>query len=148
MLLMEIIVLDSRHAQAYKPENPTYAIRIIGSNPLWQESFGELQPSRLYKVVQKYVFDDIAFDFQEGVRLDAVLAQRMLQDFKDKRKDCSVLMVHCTLGKNRSPAVAIAFNEIFNLGKDSERLKKEFPMYTRPVYKVLVRTAENLNIAA
>jgi len=117
-------------AVRYQPTQNTYALRIFSS---WGgDSFRKpLEYSPLYRNTPGYVFDDIALEKErffwgeKGVLFDEDMAKGVIRDFEIGRKECECLLVHCILGRNRSPAVAIALNEIFDLGHDGSLLKKE-----------------------
>ena len=125
----------------YVPTNPTYAIRINA------KSYGgpevELKKSGLYTIVN-YSFDDIEpFFAREGQELfDEDIARRMLAEFREKGEDKETLMVHCSRGKNRSPAVGIALNEIFNLGYNTKELKDKYPESNWYIYRTLIKAAK------
>ena len=125
------------------PDKPTYAIRIAspGFNNLREFP---LENSPLYVGISEYIFDD-ADDFYRpewAVMFDEDIAGRVLQDFEIHRDGCESLLVHCSKGENRSPAVAIALNEIFGLGQDSAALKEQYPDSNWFVYKILKKVAE------
>ena len=128
----------------HEPAKSTYALRIFPSEG-GIKFRKPLKDSSLYKVTHGYVFDDIRPD-QFEIRPNLVLfgydiADKILSDFKVGREGCESLLVHCTQGINRSPAVALALNEIFDLGQNSEVLKNKHPKYTKYVYNTLMKTA-------
>ncbi len=51
------------------------------------------------------------------------------------------MVIHCNLGKNRSPAIGIAMNEIYGWGIGG--LKEKFPKYRRFVYDIMKKTASS-----
>ena len=61
---MDIIILGLIQALEFKPEVPTYAIRVIDGNLESRSAYSKLRKSKLYVQVRGYVFDDIAFDFE------------------------------------------------------------------------------------
>ena len=133
-------------AMDYLPTNPTYAIRIESPpNPKFDSKpFSlryPLQKSNLYTIVE-YYFDDRTPDFGSGKLFDQEIAQRILTDFKDRGLDKETLLVHCARGRNRSPAVGIALNEIFNLGYVTKELKQKYPEATWYVYRTLLDVAK------
>lgn len=124
---MDLHILSLHKAVEFKPVKPTYAIRIFPSD--MTDSHFELEKSFLYKKVVEYTFDDVSPNlFLEGYMLiDDAIADLIVKDFAEYREKVEALLVHCSRGKNRSPAVAIALNELFGLGYDTEKLKIKFP---------------------
>lgn len=70
---------------------------------------------------------------------DDGIASRILDDY-EKVSGVENVMIHCWAGKNRSPAVGIAMNEIYGWGFND--LKKEFPFYTRFIYGKMIEVAK------
>jgi len=140
---MNLEILGSSDAIAYKPENPTYAIRIHSA--MMRHVFA-LQESNLYTVVE-YTFDDDdptrwGKISRDSITIDEHIASRILDDFKEEGLDKDTLLVHCHRGKNRSPAVGMALNEIYDLGHDTEELKRKFPEANWYVYEMLLKVAK------
>ena len=142
-------------AAAHVPQVPTLAFRIRSSH------HDQLPPIRLRRsphyTICRYVFDDQDVDILQrwdpsvtpeelGKRhrlFDGEIAERMLRDFERLRTGNLELLVHCTLGASRSPAVAMALNEIFGLGEDQQALLDRYGRsYNQYVYRVLQETAE------
>lgn len=130
---MNIHIMGYRQALQYLSRVPTVAIRIFDSYPDSQNSPRlELQDSSFFRTLG-YVFDDLDCDWilqryptydRKGVAIrhilfDEALAKKMLDDFARVKEGCLDLLVHCTIGACRSPAVAMALNEVFELGQDS-----------------------------
>ena len=93
--------------------------------------------------ISEYVFDDNNEFYQASlVTIDEKIARKILNDFEKKGIDKETLLVHCSLGKNRSSAVAIALNEIYNLGNDTRRLKKRFSEFNEYVYNMLIKVSK------
>ncbi len=149
---MDLVILSISDAIKYVPNNNTYAIRIHGFHlsTHWTREFN-LVSSPNYVHAASYIFDDIDLAYNpygdKGLLFDEGIAKKILDDFKEKGLACDTLMVHCTKGQNRSPAVAIALNEIFGLGNDSVMLKDKYDGLTRHVYDVLIRTAKNIHFS-
>jgi len=70
------------------------------------------------------------------------IADTLVQDFAESRNSVEALLVHCTRGRNRSPAVAIELNEIFGLGHNSEELKDKFNESNWEVYKTILESGQ------
>lgn len=145
--------MDVHDALTHNPLVPTYAIRILPGNPKWEPFFpkGSLVNSPNYRVINQYVFDDVDPDYnpdpKNNVMFNEAIATKMLTDFRDGRDGCSALLTHCTMGRNRSPAVAIALNVIFCLDQDPAMMKEKYSLYTRWVYHGLIETAKKIGIA-
>ena len=145
--MIDLHVMSSDAASVFEPLKKTYAIRIF--TPTWPEDMkGRLKDSDNYIRVVEYLFDDARspgdmklFPKMYSRLFDEDLARKMISDFGHYKPDCESMLVHCQRGKNRSPAVAIAFNEIFQLGHDSEGLKKQYPESNWYVYGVLKKAA-------
>lgn len=137
--------MSLRDAIEYEPTKSTYALRIF---PAWGNFRKPLRESSLYKVIHKYVFDAISPPFFNSSSMSSNyvlftpdLADKIISDFSVGKQGCESLLVNCTQGINRSPAVALALNEIFDLGYDSEVLKNKHPKYTKYVYDTLMKAA-------
>lgn len=74
------------------------------------------------------------------------LAEKILTEFNQHGRNCETLLVHCSRGENRGPAVAVALNEIFNLGHNTSLLKERYPEGRKHVYETLKKVAERLFI--
>lgn len=126
---MAILIKGLMSALEYKPIRATYAIRIRSST-LHDEYFLRLTSSN-YVGVNEYIFDDIDpedYNFDRGgIFFDLSIARKILTDFVSQRANALDLLVHCSRGQNRSPAIALGMNKIFYLGADSERIIRESP---------------------
>jgi len=108
--------------------------------------FGKLVDSPLYTKINPYRFDDTKSEEEqeEGCGEDFYpitddIAKKMLLDFLPFRKNIEELLIHCDYGVNRTPAVAMAFNDIFNLGNFTDVIVEQFQGYNPLVYDVLMR---------
>ena len=140
--MMELLIMPLRIATLHVPHVKTYAIRIFSEFGL--DHLTSMQKSDNWVSIERYVFDDVWPGMPGGlyprdVVFSEDIASRIIDDFM-KRKDISeALLVHCSRGKNRSPAVAMALNEIFCLGHDTEELKKQYPDANWYVYETMLR---------
>jgi predicted protein tyrosine phosphatase len=150
---MEILVMAGWDAVKYNPDKKTYAIRIFHSKTAEKDPLVE---SGLYAHVAEYTFDDndthfkgCPFTIISGPKwLDEETAKKMLEDFARHREGIECLLVHCGQGMSRSPAVAMALNEIFGLGQDAEALREKYSDYNMYVYQKLKDVAEKIGIRA
>ena len=149
---MNLIVCSLKRAQEYQPEQPTYVIRIY--DPYSRNgSHTPLMSSPLYKEIHEYTFEDIDFlrtperweepGERERVEREIVIftpamAEQILIDFQNRNPECLDLLVHCTLGASRSPAVAFALNDLFGLENDSKILQEKYNGGNLFVYNTLM----------
>lgn len=139
---MDLHIFGWGEVFTFQPTKPTYAIRITSSQnyPLDQKP---LVDSPFYTKIVKYRFDDIEPGLRiDGLRFTGAIAERILQDFKPHKDSIEALLVHCTFGENRSPAVAIALNEIYSLGHDTPALKEQYSRMNKFVYRTLIEVAK------
>ena len=138
---MDLHIMDLLRAPEYEPVKPTYAIRIHCSTSPDPEFV--LKKSQFYRKISEYSFDDNEPLFQAGpVTITEDIADSIVRDFAKHKDNVEALLVHCTRGRNRSPAVAIALNEVFSLGDNSNELKKEFHAYNKHVYKLVFEAGQ------
>lgn len=142
---MDLHIMSLRDAIAYVPDKPTHAIRIFSSFSLEARKFELRQASEHYRRIVEYVFDDNFPGFRAGpVSMTPNLADRLVKDFVDHRSQVQALLVHCTHGKNRAPAVAIALNEIFGLGHNTSELKTKFPESNWEIYRTILAAGRKI----
>lgn len=153
---MKINILKHIKAIPYQPQVPTYAIRIFDPDPgtLIMDLRGD------YQVIKEYMFHDTDIDFILSNRPDhdveaserkyhlfnSKIARNIIQDFSNNKEGCLELMVHCTLGGNRSPAVAMALNDIFNLSYDTEKMKQHYLCHNRFIYRLMMEESKIMNL--
>ena len=163
---MNLEILSLEEALKYEPREKSCAIRIFSSHKdnivYW---ITELKKNDNWVDIKKYEFDDIwpsgydAFDYSNfgkaeeiylkenflggvygrQILFDCGLARRILDDFEKVSDQVDNVMIHCMKGENRSAAVGIAMNEIYDWGYPD--LKKEFKFYRKWVYDVMIETA-------
>ncbi|MBS3140460.1 hypothetical protein J4479_05665 [Candidatus Woesearchaeota archaeon] len=137
---MDLEILSLLEACEYRPKNRTYALRIASPKHLYESPVFDLVNSPLYTIVT-YAFED-----ENPPRLyhslTESLAKQILTDFKDRGLDQDTLLVHCSRGQNRSPAVGMALNDIFGLGYDRKVLKQKFPEANWHVYRRLLEVSK------
>lgn len=137
---MNIHILSAWDAQDFVPTKPTYGIRIFST---WQlkDPIEPLVQSPFYIHVASYIFDDNdthPWRMENGPKwFDSELADLLITDFEKYKDSVDALMVHCSRGINRSPAVAIALNERYSLGQNGDALKQKYEMHNRWVYLTL-----------
>ncbi len=138
----------AEQARKYVPEKKTYAIRLFGTDRSKYASYGELQDSKNYLAIKKYVFDDIEYtpEQEEGCGEDYLaindsIAREIITDFKPYRNSIDELLVHCWAGLSRSPAVAKALNDIFKLGNSDSEFS-EYNQMNMFVYNFLMNNKD------
>ncbi|MEK6757564.1 MAG: hypothetical protein AABX88_00400 [Nanoarchaeota archaeon] len=135
---MRLTILPYRKAIIYEPQVKTLALRIFSSSHKNKEK-RKLVNSELYQKISEYYFDDLFVNDSPNELFSGDLARRMLNDVEKSINSCEEILIHCVLGKSRSPAVGIALNEIYNLGDDSQKLKNQFPNFNERVYQILIQ---------
>ena len=154
--MKKIKVMGYRQACAYTPTVPTLMMRIYdyGIEAL-NSPQNKLLPSTLY-ITTEYTFDDLDMDSIENNygnkkakeiknRLHPFTpshAQTILSDIKKNINSVEEIIIHCTHGASRSPAVAIALAEIHPFEQNDYYLKKLYPSYNRYVYRLLQQAEE------
>lgn len=139
---MDLLIMNFIQAFQYVPTNPTYVIRINSERFPLERRQGH-QDLELY-TSKEYIFDDRTPNLGEGRLFDQDIAERILTDFRAEGLDKETLLVYCVRGKNRSPAVGMALNEIFGLGHDPIELRKQFPETNLYIYGTLMNVAGRL----
>lgn len=156
-------VLNYLQARNFEPKQPTLAIRIF--DPDAKETFdGEWLnhpnapfPSGKYIAELRFIFSDCDPDRGQkhiGQPFSANLAETLLRQVQQYQGQFEQLVIHCNAGMNRSPAVAMALDEIFGWGshylgprkkviqtyKDAQTTGNDF------IYRLLWEAAERLRL--
>ena len=137
---MDLHIFGLFDAIKFEPTKPTYAIRLI-SGKNYPEERKPLFDSHLYRGINCYQFDDITPRVGRGILFTEAMAGKILEEFIVQRLYVDALLVNCFFGKNRSPAVGIALNEIYGLGHDTDALKEQYNEANWYVYETLKRVA-------
>lgn len=118
------------------PVGRTYLIRI--QNRDLDRRMPYDPPNHPTLTIVEYHFDDE----DNSIRgLDETTARQILFDFSEHKSTIDELIVNCFTGKSRSPAVALAFNDIFGLGLDSAQFRKQYTYLAENVYDTLMRVS-------
>ncbi|MBW2965101.1 hypothetical protein KY363_06595 [Candidatus Woesearchaeota archaeon] len=139
---MVIYIKSVIGAVMHEPERPTHVISIFSSLS-YLNVYHKLVEDPLFEV-HRYQFDDISLDSGYGKLFTPEIAQDIITDYAEARAHCPDVLVHCTYGRNRSPAVGIALNNIFGLGYSSWGLKQQFPDYNRWIYNVMMAAGREI----
>jgi hypothetical protein len=144
---MEIKIMSAWESAEYIPDSPTYAIRIDSDSWLSYSSRHPLKESDKWVGVNKYNFDD-AFPGQRGSEkpLSTGDAKKIIKDFERYVPETKVLLVNCLQGRNRSPSIALALNDIFGLGHDIEEMKKMYSGFRGFIYDTMIDAAKELEL--
>lgn len=85
-------------------------------------------------------YEAIGHSYGGRTLFDDVIAKKILDDYEEVSRDVENIMIHCRLGENRSPAIGIAMNEIYDWKISG--LKERFPSYRRFVYDKMLKVAK------
>ena len=143
---MEIYVLDIEMARKRIPEKPELLIGILNSKPPLNVP-AEVIPSSLRLDYLTYVFDDIDERYEDYVLIDEKIAREILTDFSEYKDRIESLAIHCQAGLGRSPAVASALNDVFDLGSQEDYFELYKDTINRIVYMAICRKAFELGIS-
>lgn len=129
-----------------------YFIQIFGTGNDVKRFYGNLQNFRDSDILREYYFDDVkeltqkTYEENPGEEYESInekIARNIVSDFSHHRNSIDELWVHCLLGQSRSPAVAAALNEIFNLGNDKDELMaKYFDTMNPLVYGLMIENRD------
>lgn len=148
---MEFVIKDCVGATKYVPKTENaVAFRIWNSEVEWNNKYGVLMKHRYPLGIFDYVFDDFAVDtlrdiedyIKEGVfdylPITPELSKKLVADFLSVKDRAEEVLVHCTQGESRSPAVASALARIAGMEEESERVQLEFPSFNASVYQAVL----------
>lgn len=151
-------ILSAEDALNFIPKSPTAAIRIFSKDNMMNKYYRPLR-SPFYKAIFEYTFDDLVhlspkdMDKLSGSTEDEDLefafysndlAKRVVSDFLSVRNEIDCLMVHCRMGSSRSPAIAMALNEIFKLGNDPNQLRVQYPKFNETIYQMTLNAGKEI----
>jgi len=153
---MLITVLSLKEVKTYRPTQLSYLIRIFGNEESYHED-PKIEGYFLNHAV--YFFDDVDLYLESNYGKEHLrqiirsehpqlfhkrLALKIISEFDTRNRQSSFdeLVVHCYLGAGRSPAVAMALNEIFQLGYQIQDLINRYPEYNQYVFEVMVQTGQ------
>ncbi len=128
---------------SFIPSVPTHVIQIKPSYAIASDArmHAKAVVHPMYVSKKMYVFDDVwpGLHKNDPGLITAEIACNIISDFVEARNaGCEGLVVHCTRGKNRSPAVGIALNRMFELGYDHGEMRQKFPEFTHYVYRTIL----------
>jgi len=153
LVVKKIYVFDRIRAAKHRPRLGTAIIRIFPTDEAVRASYPMLDHGDYFDYNLEYVFDDISpidYTSEEIKERKLVLfsetnAERIITDFRQVMQALDYLVVHCDLGRRRSPAVAAALNHMFRLGiADKDYLEFIHDPDWRPnmhVYRTLIEVA-------
>jgi hypothetical protein len=127
--------------------HPNYAQRqVIGIDDAWEPYLPSGNPvfdiEEVLSLIPQYEAMGMTRYIDKGCKLfDLDVASNLLEHFKEHRNGLDSLVVTCHRGINRSPAVAMALNQIYKLGHNHEELIQTHPQANWYVYKVLLEAA-------
>ena len=77
---------------------------------------------------------------ERGDLFNEKFARQILSDYENFWEGAETILIHCNRGKNRSPAVGKAMNELY--GWKINDLEKRFPLYRRYIYNSMIKAGE------
>lgn len=120
-------------------------IRIFNSKELDPIGYKSIKHDIFYKILN-ITFDD--FDYNEINKLDSVkktypnvisfnksIAKKIIEFVSINKNNVNTIIIHCTAGVSRSPAILIALNDIFHF--NTIKYKEKYPSYNKYVYDVM-----------
>lgn len=146
---MAILIMGIIDALDFVPTSPTYALRIRSSH-IDDLHFPPLMKNDLYVAIKEYVFDDLDHWRKErkGIFFNKTIAANILRDYSDNRGNSRDLLVHCSGGNNRAPALALGMNRVFNLGANEEEIVRKHKYGTWWMADRLIDTARELGLVS
>jgi predicted protein tyrosine phosphatase len=140
---MKVLAMSAPEAENYEPTDRTYVIRLRTFS-IFDALMKPLKNSDLYDIHDYRINDGILPWESRPFSLDPNLVERILLDFKERKNEFSTLLVHCYRGKNRGPTFAMALNDAFQLGEDSDKLEEQYPKHRRWIYDKIMSIKEGL----
>ena len=137
---MQFQVFGEKEVELFEPVGRAAIMRIQSS---WAvRPYRPLKRADKYAQVFTYTFDDVitGLSSDADVRFSPRMAQQVLDDFDSVKTDLETLVVHCSRGKNRSPAIATGLAQACGLA-DHIALVRRHPMMNYDIYKTLVEAA-------
>jgi predicted protein tyrosine phosphatase len=152
MAIQQVMILSHSRAAKFQAEpknQPIYLIRIFDAPKMITVApYAKLRHPEQFEIIKSYTFDDVSHlqEHDRFVLFQDKIAKQILTDFDNEGRDCQTLLVHCRAGISRSPAVAIALSEIFQLKTPEEiaEMKKQFSFYNKRVYSFLLKVSQEM----
>jgi hypothetical protein len=154
---LELIVKSNINVVSFMPPTPAALMRINGGD-CGSHQFLDIDKSR-YVQIRTYIFDDrdprkdyglglgpvptaklVEMHSYGWVPFDEQMAVVILDDFERMMPWIKTLVIHCNAGQRRSPAVAIALDELYGLG--NKTLRDNYPEPNQWVYDTLITVGE------
>ena len=150
---MKIITLSASKALEYRTLNPVYAIRIFD----WYTDDANIIDKLTLpenSIIVSYKFEEYDMDIYNRPEIRAHygkeikkmqqrafngdIARDLITHFRDNRGGKLELLVHCNAGLERSPSVAQALNDLFELSEvyNIERVRKSF------IYRTMMKVGK------
>ena len=131
---MEVLVLSVDRARLYEPSGTEICVSVTNPNA------APVALSPRFGAVLRLSFTDIAgpSPYAWDRLFSADDAQRIVA-FVAAHAQAERLVVHCTAGRSRSPAIALALTELW--GQDCIGLERQYPLWNTWVRSELLRVA-------
>ena len=152
---MKLEILSAKKALKYVPLEKSGAIRIFNSS--YRMRPPSLKENNNWIYVDEYFFDDIfprswkefhgedellnvrGWNHRNRILFSEKDAKKILKNYENMENEIENLIIHCVHGANRSPAIGIAMNDIYDWG--IKGLKEKFPEYRKYVYNIMMKEA-------
>ncbi len=153
---MAIHIMGYKQAQCFVPDKPTVAMRIFDVDAESNNHLQKSQPlvsSRYWLGVHRFSFRDIdlnhILEFDNDVQrvyyeaYPEILTPQLAGNIMAippsyiRPRNTPDFLIHCHQGERRSPAIGIAFAEMYQVD-DPQRLRREFPNFNKYVSQTLI----------
>ncbi len=147
---MKLLVKSLQDAIKYIPLDKTYGMRISSEYSL--DNLSSLKENPNWIKINSYVFNDVWPGMPEELLVwhkrptyfSKEKAKIILSDFQKYKEQTETLLIQCNEGKHRSTSTIIALNEIFNLGHDTNKLKKQYAGFRPFMYETFLEAGKEL----
>ena len=97
-------------------------------------------PKKITKKSLIDYYESRGHPYEGCILFDEKNARDILKNYEKIESKIKNLVIHCSQGKNRAPAIGIAMNEIYGWG--IKGLKEKFPGYRKYIYGVMINVGK------
>lgn len=127
----KLLIMGKVHIKTFKPEPFSLLIRILQVN----EIPNELKFQSFFKKILIYNFNDKKELTKES--FNQKILKQLKKDTQKIKEDFDTIIIHCSMGLSRSPAIALGLNHIYKLGFNERKIKKLRPRYNKFIYNLI-----------